>query len=50
VTRLLLLIVITIILGGPESIPTALLVSFLVKRAPGAGAILLRAPGLFGLV
>ena len=48
--RLTLLIVVTIILGGPESIPAALLVSFVVKMAPGAGSILLRAPGLFGLV
>ncbi len=47
--RLLLLMLVTVILGGPDSVPAALAVSFVLKRAPGTARLLSSVPGILGL-
>ena len=47
--RLLLFIVITVALGGPDSVPAALALSFVLKRAPGTARLLSSVPGILGL-
>ena len=47
--RFLLLVLVATIIGGPESVPAAVVVSFVLARAPGTARVLSQVPGLLGL-
>jgi hypothetical protein len=49
VARFLLLVLVVTIIGGPESVPAAAVVSFVLARAPGTARVIAQVPGLLGL-
>ena len=47
--RFLLLVLVVTIIGGPESVPAAVAVSFVLARAPGTARAIAQVPGILGL-